>query len=169
MNNTQGSLYGPTMTLNYVAITAVTATGTATFTATPVGTAAAISYCVRGKAFTKATITTTSPGTTDAITGAAFLPLAASKACLVVIGLDAGGNIKSCQGPIVSVDSGGNIAPSYLEFPLVPDTIAPFCYIVCKNGSTGSAWTFGTSLWDATGMTATPVSIVAIPDRPQIS
>lgn len=168
MNNTQGSLYGGTMTTVYVAITAVTGTATATFTATPVGTGAAISYCIRGKAYTKATITTTTPGTTDVITAAAFLPLAASRACVVVLALDSSGNIKAAQSNIVTLDGSGNFQGA-CEFPALSDAYAPFAYITCKNGSTGSAWTFGTTNWDATGMTATPVSVMMLPDRPVTS
>jgi len=85
-----------------------------------------------------------------------------------VLGLDSGGNIKAMQGPIITLDAAGNFQ-SAAEFPVVPDTIAAFAYIVCKNGSTGSAWTFGTSNWNATGMTATPVSIFGLPARPVTS
>ncbi len=167
MNDNLGSPTGGTFTPTYVAITAVTATATATFTATPVGTAAAISYCIKGKAYTKATITTTSPGTTDAITSAAFVALAANQGCVVVLGLDSGGNIKAAQGTVATMAGGSFVTRS--EFPVLPDTIAPFAYIVCANGATGSAWTFGTSNWNATGMTATPVSVMCLPSRPQVS
>lgn len=168
MNNNIGTPFAATFCPTYVAITGVTSTGASTFTATPVGTAAAIGYCINGKAYTKATISGGTTPTTDAITGATHVSLAANQGCVFVLGLDAAGAIKAVQGTVQALDSGGNfIARS--EFPLVPDTIAAFCYIVCKNGSTGSAWAFGTSNWNATGMTATPVSVMMLPSRPQIS
>jgi hypothetical protein len=166
MYNTQAAVFGPTFCPTYVAVTGVTATGATTFTATPVGTAAAIGFCIKGKAYTKATISGGATPTTDAITGAAFLPLAASRACNFVLGLDSGGNIKAAQGTIVTLDPSGNLQADS-EFPFLPDTMCPFAYITCKNGSTGSAWTFGSSNWNATGMTATPVSVMALPARPQ--
>lgn len=168
MNSTMSNPFGGTLILNYVATTGVTAQAATTFTATPVGTAAAISFAIKGKSFTKATISGGATPTTDAVLAAAFPPLAANQGTVVVLGLDSGGNIKAAQGSIETLDASGGfiLAP---QFPVMPDTIACFCYIVCKNGSTGSAWTFGTSNWNATGMTATPVNIIMIPDRPQIS
>lgn len=168
MNENIGSPTGGTFTPVYVAITGVTATGATTFTATPVGTAAAISYCIKGKAYTKATISGGATPTTDAISGSAFTALAANQGCVFVLGLDAAANIKAAQGTVAPLDAGGNFAVRS-EFPPLPDTIAPFAYIVCKNGATGSAWTFGTSNWNATGMTATPVSLMTLPGRPQVS
>jgi len=156
------------MVTNYVAVTGVTAQAATTFTATPVGTSAAISFMVKGKAFTKATISGGTTPTTDAITGAAHTALAASEGNVYVLGLDAGGNIKLAGGNVQKLDAAGNFV-SRSEFPPMPDTIAPFAYIVCKNGSTGSAWTIGSSNWNATGMTATPVNIMALPSRPQVS
>lgn len=168
MNSNMGSPYGGTFNPTYVAVTGVTATGATTFTATPVGTAAAISFLIRGYIYTKATISGGATPTTDAVTGAAFVPLAASRACIVVLCLDSSGNIKAVQGPTVVLDAAG-VYQSAAEFPEIPTTLCPFAFIKCKNGSTGSAWTFGTSNWNATGMTATPVSIGMIPDRPVTS
>lgn len=168
MNETLGVPSGGSMVTNYVAITGITATGATTFTATPVGTAAAISFMVKGKSFTKATISGGATPTTDAITAAAFVALAANQGCVFVIGLDASGNVKAAQGNVQSLDSAGSFV-ARSEFPSMPDTIAPLTYVVCKNGSTGTAWTFGTSNWNATGMTATPVNIMALPSRPQVS
>jgi hypothetical protein len=166
MQDTLGNFFGATMCSTYVAITGVTATGATTFTATPVGTAAAISFCIKGKAFTKATIAGGATPTTDAVTAAAFPPLAANQGTIVVLGLNAAGTILAAQGSIEGLDSGGNfqVAP---QFPSLPDTMCPFAYIVVKDGATGGAWTFGTSNWNATGITATPVSVMMLPARPQ--
>lgn len=168
MNGNMGSPYGGTLCPIYVAITGVTATGATTFTATPVGTAAAISYLIKGYSYTKATISGGATPVLDGVTGLAFPPLAASQACNVVLCLDSAGATKAVQGPIVALDSAGNYA-SAAEFPEIPTTLCPIAFIKCKNGSTGSAWVFGTNNWNATGMTATPVSIGMIPDRPVTS
>jgi hypothetical protein len=42
-------------------------------------------------------------------------------------------------------------------------------YIVVKNGSTGSNWTFGTSNWNATGITLGIQDVMTLTGRPQVS
>jgi len=153
---------------NKAVTSGINATTATTFSTTPAGTSAVMQYCVKGKACNKAAISGGTTPTTDAVTGAAFTALTANQGCVYVYGLDAGGNIKAIAGTIQTLDSGGSFT-SRSEFPFVPDTIAPFAYVVCKNGSTGSAWTIGTSNWDATGMTATPVDVLTLPARPQVS
>jgi len=168
MNGNLGVPSSGTYFTNSSVVTGITAQTATTFSATPAGTGAVMQYCVKGKACNKAAISGGATPTTDAVTGAAFTALAANEGCVYVYGLDAAGNIKVIAGNIQTLDSGGSFT-SRSEFPVVPDTIAPFCYVVCKNGSTGSAWTFGTSNWDATGMTATPVNVLCLPARPQVS
>lgn len=132
--------------------------------------ATTLQYCIGGKAYTKAQVSGGATPTTDAVTGAAFVALAASKACAVVWGFDSAGNLKCAQGPIVSLDSGNNFVDGQPPaFPTLPDTICPIAYTLHKNGSTGSAWTFGTSNWNATGMTNVVQDVLVLPDRPQTS
>lgn len=156
------------MLLCYAAITGVAATAATTYSATPVGTGAAISYSIAGKTYTKATITGGASPTTDGITAAAFPALAANSGSVFVLALDAAGNVKGYQGSVESLDASGSfmVAP---QFPAIPDTVAPFAYIVVKAGSTASAWTFGASNWNATGITSASQAICELPKRPVIS
>jgi hypothetical protein len=43
----------------------------------------------------------------------------------------------------------------------------PFAYQLVQTAGTSSAWTFGTSNWNATGVTDAIVDISVLPDRPQ--
>lgn len=140
-------------------------------TTTTISTANTIQYCLRGKAISpKTAITNGATPTTDATTGLAFTPISANQGTVVVLGLDASGNLKASQGSVQALDSSGAfvLAP---QFPVVPDTVCPFAYIVLKGGATLSGtWTFGTNnLSSVTGMTYTFVNVMGMPDRPQVS
>jgi len=109
--------------------------------------------------------------TTDHRTGAAFPALAINQGVAIVLGTIAAGgtNLVAIQGDIQDLDSGTlefKIAP---HFGSIPDTMCPFAYIIITNGSTGAAWTFGTTSFGATGITDTYVDIAMMPDRPQES
>ncbi len=157
-----------TKLLCYAAITGIAATGATTFSATPVGTAAAISFQIQGKTYTKATISGGTTPTTDAVTGVTHVALAANQGSVWVLGLDSGGNIKAVQGSVESLNSSGTFVTAP-QFPNLPDTIAPMAYVVVKAGATASAFAFGTSNWDATGITSTSQAIAEVPKRPQIA
>lgn len=159
-----GVPYSGTFFLNKAVVTGVTGQTAKTFSATPEGTGAKMQYCIKGKAYSKAAISGGSLPTTDALTGAAFVPLTANTGCNVVLALDSGGNIKAAQGPVKALDSAGNFTGSP-EFPVMPETLAAFAYIECKAGSTATSWVFGTGNWDATGITATPVDVIMLPAR----
>ena len=137
-------------------------------TTTTLTTTGTTHYSIKGKTATKAAMTNAANVTTDANTGAAFVAVGVSKIGAFVVGLDASGNVKVAQGGIEDLDAQNNIirAP---QFPPIPDTICPIGYVLAKNASNGSAWTWGTSNWSATGMTATFVSISEMPTRPQTS
>lgn len=168
-NNTMGSAFGGTMCTVCAVMTGVTGTAK-TFSATPVGTAAVIDYCIKGKAYQRAVYSGASLPTVDAITGAAFTALAANQGAVYVLCLTGGADSTPsvAAGTIVGLDASGTFI-AYPEMPALPDTLCPFAYIVVKNGATGSAWTFATGNWDATGVTATPIPVMMLPDRPQIS
>lgn len=109
--------------------------------------------------------------TTDHLTGAAFPALAINQGVAVVLGTIAAGgtNLVAVQGDIQALETGTTeflIAP---HFGSIPDTMCPFAYVIITNDSTGSAWTFGTSSFTATGILDTYVDIAAMPDRPQES
>jgi len=103
-----------TMCLSYVTLAAGTTT--------TISTTGTTTYCIRGKAYTKAAISNGATPTTDWATGNAFIPIpiplsspnlagvpngAAGYASVYMIGLDASGNIKVIQGSIVALDSTG--------------------------------------------------------------
>ena len=145
----------------------LTAGTTSTYT-----TANATGGFINGKFVTAlAAQTNTATPTTDARTGAAFVALAASQGCVFVYGLNAAGAIQVIQSEVLSLDADTNDfkdaqAP---QFPVIPDTVMPFGYVVVKNGSTGSAWTFGSSSWTATGVTDTYTDVGVLPPRPVTS
>lgn len=127
-----------------------------------------LQYAVGGKAYNKTQVNGGATPTTDAVTAAAFPALAANQGTVLLWGFDASGNIKLAQGSIETLDAAGNFyrAP---QFPIMPDTITPFAYVIAKDGSTGGAFTAGTSNWNTTGMTYAVVDILTMPDRPQIA
>jgi len=144
----------------------VSKAGLAAGTTTTYTTAAAASGFINSiYATALAAQTNTATPTTDA-DGAAFTALAASEACVFVVGIIAAGTIAVSQGPVVAMDADTNEPLFSLEFPDINDTFLPFGYVVIKNGSTGSAWTFGASNWDATGVVDTFADIAFLPDRP---
>lgn len=143
---------------------ALTATGAETVYDTTIS----ILFAIDGEIYTKTAVTDGATPTTDGNTAAAFTALAANEGCVFVWGLNTSGTVSVRQGSVEDLDSAGNfkVAP---QFPAVPDSICPFAYQVIKNGSTGSAWTIGTSNWNATGITSTISSVAELPFRPKIS
>lgn len=139
-------------------------------TTTTISTTGSTHYAIKGKGYIKTAITNGATPTTDATTGAAFVALSANQGTVVVIGFDSSGNVKASQGAVQALDAAGNfvVAP---QFPAIPDTICPVGYIVLKGGSTLSGtFTFGTNnLSGVTGMTYTFVSVITLPDRPQVA
>lgn len=133
-----------------------------------ISTTATINFCLKGKMFQKATITNGAVPATDGATGLAYTALAASEGNVYVYSLDSSGVVKVVEGKKQALDVAGNfvLAP---QFGPITDTLVPFAYQVIKNGSTGSAWTFGTSNWNATGITSSIKNLGTLPDRPQVS
>lgn len=115
----------------------------------------------------KTQITGASAPTTDvaknAFNGSStpFTPLTASTAAVYVFTLDASGAVGVAQGPVKAwTDTSAN--STALDFPALPDTVTSFAYVVIKLGTTGTAWTFGTSLWNATGVVVDSVVNVSL-------
>jgi len=138
-------------------------------------TANTFNFLINGKSGTFASGAGQATPTTDINTAAAFLAIPKNYGSVFVFGVNAAGTIQAAQSPgnlstpgYVALDASGAFL---LEppFPALPDNFVPFGYLVIKNGSTGSNFTFGTTNWNATGITATAVSIGAMPDRPQIA
>ena len=157
-----------------------TVAGMAAGTTTTLTTANVQLFSIKGKAYTKAATSNEATPTTDGLTGAAFVAIPAGSAtaaygCVFVICRNSAGALKVVQGPLQATDlvaSGANssfiVAP---QLPAIPDTLCPIGYIVVKVGTSGSAWTFGTS-----NLTGPPsnvgiayVDCMTLPDRPQVS
>ena len=138
-------------------------------TTTTYSTTATVTYAIRSKLYTKTAVTNGATPTADATTGLAFVPVPVNSGSVFVFGFDASGNIKVSQGQVQALDVSGAFVTAP-QLPVVPDTVAPFGYLVVKVGSTGSTWTFGSSnLSGATGVTYAFQDVTALPDRPQIA
>jgi hypothetical protein len=138
--------------------------------ATTFTTANQVYYAVNGKAASKAALTATAVPTTDGATGAAFKAQLPSTVCCYAFGLLLDGTVKVVQGTIVPyTDTSAN--STVVPLPALPDTITAFAYAVIKAGSTVStSWTFGTSNWNATGITIdTPVDVCNLPPTDPIT
>ena len=142
--------------------------GLAAGTTSTYTTATVVRGSIGGKFATElAAQTNTATPTTD-FNGDAFTALAASKGCIFVFSIIAAGTIAIHQGSVQTLDA-GNLFAIAPEFPAIDlETYLPFAYVVAKNASTGSAWTFGASNWTATGLTDTYTDVTTLPQRPQI-
>lgn len=133
--------------------------------------ATTLNYAIKGKFYGKAFNTALATPTTDATTAAAFLPVLANQGSVYVVGYDKDASaIIASQGSIQALDAAGKFITAP-QFPAIPDTMCPFGYIVVSNISTGSAWTFGTSNWNATGVSGNVacVDVATLPGRPQVA
>lgn len=166
--NLNGAAYGGNrcntkVTLTYGTTSTLSSTGT-------------ITYVIGGRAYTKSALSNTATPTTDANTGLAFpafpIPTSAAdaKGGIIVIGLDASGNVKAAQGPLVNVADVTNGVSAY-QFPTLPDTVAPIGAILVTTGATqAAAWTFGTSDNNGvTGVTQTFRDLGGLPVGPWTS
>lgn len=142
---------------------ALTATGAETVHDTTV----TITYCINGVAYTKTAITDGTTPTTDHNDGAA-ITLTANKARVVVWALNSSGAVKCMAGPIVDWDGTAFSVPP--AFPPIPDDVTPFATQMLKGGSALSGtWTFGSSNWNATGLTSSINNVLVLPARPRTS
>lgn len=167
--------------------------GASAGTTTTLTTANITDFAIASKAYRRAAISNAAVPTTDAVTGAAFLPIPIGTAsvsngqggftegfgqgCTFVVGLNAALAIRVVQGPIVRTTPGA-VATSVFQavagqpsFGIIPDNFSPICYILVKTDSTtGAAWTFGTSNLNGppAGTTITFTDLIGgMPDRPQ--
>ncbi len=157
----------------------VSKAGAAAGTTVTFVTTGATLYCVKGKAFSTNAATNAGSPTTDAVTGVAFLPITANKGGVFVLCYDGTSTapataIKVVQGSIEDLD--GNAAGASAafvnglpEFPMIPETMTPFAYVIVKVGASGASWTYGVSNFAGppanTAITFTDVMV--LPDRPQ--
>lgn len=146
-------------------------------TTTTYSTTGTTVYAIKGKAYSTAAKTNVATPTVDITDGLAFTPVAypasssvGGQGSVFVFCFDSGGTLRVAQGTVEQLDILGNFinAP---QFPIIPDTVCPFGYLVVKLGPTAVAnWTFGSSnLSGVTGVTYTFVDVITLPDRPQVS
>lgn len=128
-------------------------------------TTVTIVFAINGRLYTKTAITDGATPTTDYRTGAAFEALDADEACTFVWCLNSSGAVKVVQGPVVKVDGDTDRPLVRPSFPSIPDDVCPFAYQVVQTAGNSSAWTFGTSNWNATGVTDAIVNISTLPRR----
>ena len=155
-------------TISHV-VTGLTKGTTSTYTTT------ATSECsIDGKWATGLTAqTNTATPTTDANTSAAFVAQTDNTACAYVFGITAAGAIAVCQGPSEPTETGVTTTAGAFknrpQFPVLPDDFCPIGYLFVRTAPSAADFTFGTSSWTATGITASAVVEVdgALPDRPQ--
>lgn len=122
----------------------------------------AFAYAIDGIAYSNGANSTAASPTTNSTTSAALsttAPATGFRGALVVWTVDAGGTERIRSRGFVTSLSGD---PVVLEFPEIPATEVPFAYHTIKAGTTVSGtWTFGSSNWNATGITIGTVANLA--------
>lgn len=149
---------------------ATTKAGAAVGTTTTYVTANTTQYCIKGKAYSTAAKTNVATPVVDIADGLAFSAVPVSNGSVFTLCFDSGGTLRVTQGTIEALDA-SNAFINLPQFGAVPDTVCPFAYLLVKVGSTGVAWTFGTSNLSGppTGVVFTFVDVFTMPDRPQAS
>lgn len=139
-------------------------------TTTTLTTATTVAYSLQGKAYSKSATSNQATPTTDYATGVAFVAVPVNYGSVFAIGYDSGGTLRVVQGQVQALDVSGAFIKSPLFGPL-PDGMCPVGYLVVKVGSTGSAWTFGSSnlAGPPTGVTLAWQDCFTLPARPQVS
>lgn len=122
-------------------------TGAATTHSTPL-----LAYSIAGDAYTKAAAAGTASPTTDVNTSAA-ITLTAGYARSIVWGVNAAGTVKVAAGPL-TVWGDQTAGGTALLLPPLPADFCPIAVMTLQGASTLSGtWTFGSSNWNATGLT----------------
>lgn len=143
-------------------LTAVFATATAGAALTGLSGAAttystsAFGFALNGDHFARAAVAGGVTPTTDGATGAANT-LTANKARAFVWTVNAAGTIQVFAGPIVDwTDTSAN--STVCPLPNIPGNVTPFAaHTVQAGATTVGTWTFGSSNWNATGISAITV------------
>jgi hypothetical protein len=75
-----------------------------------------------------------------------------------VLGFDKSGLLRIAQGKVVPYSVGASC-----PLPFLPDWFAPIAYFTVSLASaTPTSWTIGTGLWNATGVTVSNISNIAL-------
>lgn len=147
-------------------------TGTAAFGAnTTYATTVTINFMIKGVMNTaaKGAVTGGVTPTTDAATGLP-ITLTANYGLVVLWAMNLAGTVSAYASAPVALDVSGNfvVAP---QFPTsLPDSVCPFAYQVIKAASnTVGTWTFGSSNWNATGLSHSAKDLGTLPARPVVA
>jgi len=150
--------------------------GLAVGTTSTITAATATTYAIQGKTYTKTLGSNQTHPTTDATTGAAFVAVQPGYGCALVYGFDSSGNIECVQGQpqaLTGSTDGSNAACKFItapNFAAIPDDFCPVGYVILKVGSAASAFTPGSSSWNAANVgTNTGISVTTLPPRPQVA
>lgn len=160
------TLSGAVLTMSKAGLTNGSTT-TFSFTANP------LYYIIDGRWYSKATQTNATTPTTDGNSGAAFtaIPAGTSTAAyggVFVWGINSAGTIKVYQGGIGKLSlaaDGANCAfASPVTYPSVPGDVAVFGVTVVKVGTSGAAFTMGsTSLASGSNIAVSHFDIGCLP------
>lgn len=153
---------------NFAGITAAFTSGllTATGAETVYDTTVTIVYAIDGVLYTKTAVTDGVTPTTDINTGATFAALEPDKACCFVWMVNAGGTVAVAQGPQVDVDGATDLRKVHPQYPHIPADYCPFAVQIVQTSGASSSFAFGTSNWNATGITDVIKNISGLPSRP---
>lgn len=143
-------------------LTAVFATATAGAALTGLSGAATtystslFGFAINGDNYAKAAVAGGTTPTTDGASGSA-MTLTANQAAAFVWAVDSSGTVKVYKGPTVTwTDT--TASSTACQLPVLPGNVAPFAAHTVQAGSTTSGtWTFGSSNWNATGISAITV------------
>lgn len=159
------------VTMNF-GLPGLTAGTTTTYT---IGTA--FVHAIKGKSNSKGTASNATTPTTDGNTGAAFtaVPAGSSSACygcVFVWAVNLSDTVTVYQGTItpttIAADGANTSFIVNPQFPSIPDTVCPFAYTVVRVGSSGAAFTMGsTSLASGSNIYVAHQDIASLPDRLQ--
>lgn len=116
----------------------------------------AFGFALNGDCYAKGSTSGATTPTTDGNTGAA-ITLTANKARAIVWAVNSAGTFSVYAGPIVDwTDT--TASSTACPLPNIPGNVAPFAAHTVQAGSTTSGtWTFGSSNWNATGISAITV------------
>lgn len=160
-----------------------TASVLAAGTTTTISQTRAATYTIKGKIYLQGSAwSNQATPTTDAASGSTFATIAPGNGAVFIIGINAAGTML-VTGPNGSNPSGIqalDVNNKFINAPFwpssglqgsqtptnSPNNFCPLGYVEIFNAaSNGSAWTFGSTSFGATGITATFVDVNTLPDR----
>ena len=116
----------------------------------------AFGFALNGDSFARAAVSGGATPTADGNTGGA-ITLTANQARAIVWTVSAAGTIQVFAGPVTSwTDATAN--STVCQLPSIPGNVTPFAAHTIQAGpTTVGTWTFGSSNWNATGISAITV------------